>query len=263
MFPMIGVFDSGIGGLGVLKEMLPMFDGVHIRFVADRKNAPYGTRSLEDVKRLTHSHAGRLIEDGADLIVIACNTASAAALDSLRAEFPHTPFVGMEPAVKPAAAATATGVIGVLATAATFQGRLFASLIDEYASDLTVLTRAAPEWVQLVESGHVLGSRVDAQIKKHVEPLLEQGADTLVLGCTHFPFLLDPIKQLVGDEVTIIDPAKAVARHAKTLASTGFVPDRLDAQVSGDINSFKVLANQLAGISFSDGVLPLKLDDDV
>lgn len=254
---MIGVFDSGIGGLGVLREMLPLFAGVHIRFVADRANAPYGTQTLADVRLLTHHHASGLIDDGADLVVIACNTASAAALDSLRVDFPSVPFVGMEPAVKPAASATTTGVIGVLATETTFQGRLFSSLIDEYGSNLTLLTRAAPEWVQLVESGNVSGPEVDRAVEFHVTPLLEQGADTLVLGCTHFPFLLDPIQRLAGDDVTVIDPAGAVARQAKALSINAISHDRLDARVSGDIPEFKALAAQLGGISFSDGVLPL------
>jgi glutamate racemase len=254
---MIGVFDSGIGGLGVLREMMPLFAGVHIRFVADRANAPYGTRSLSEVQQLTHDHASRLIEDGSDLVVIACNTASAAALDSLRIDFPSIPFVGMEPAVKPAAAATRTGVIGVLATGATFQGRLFSSLIDEYGSNLRVLTRAAPEWVELVESGRTSGSEVDRAVEMHLEPLIEEGADTLVLGCTHFPFLTDPIRKAAGEGITIIDPAGAVARQAKAMSGNEISPDRLDARVSGDVGQFKTLASSLAGISFTHGVLPL------
>jgi glutamate racemase len=254
---MIAVFDSGVGGLGVLSEMLPLFDGFHIRFVADRANAPYGIRSLAEVQRLTHQHSGRLIDEGAELIVIACNTASAAALDSLRDEFAETPFVGMEPAVKPAAAATSSGVIGVLATEATFQGRLFSSLIDEYARDLKVVTRAAPEWVQLVESGTVTGPGVDAAVERHIEPLLDQGADTLVLGCTHFPFLIEPILRVAGNSVVIIDPAEAVARQARARAGAGGAPTRLDARASGDVQRFAALAEQLASISFPHGVLPL------
>lgn len=253
---MITVFDSGVGGLGVLREMLPLFDGFHIRFVADRENAPYGVRSLEEVRRLTHQHARRMIAEGAELIVVACNTASAAALDSLRDEFADTAFVGMEPAVKPAAAATSSGVIGVLATEATFQGKLFASLIDQYGKDLKVVTRAAPEWVQMVESGQVSGPDVDAEVNRHIKPLLEQGADTLVLGCTHFPFLIEPIRRLAGNAVAVIDPAGAVARQARTRAGAAGARSQLDARVTGDIDGFVAVATQLSSISFSQGVLP-------
>jgi len=253
---MIGVFDSGLGGLGVLREMLPLLPGSRIRFVADRGNAPYGVRSMDAVRALTLGHAGRLIDDGARTIVIACNTASAAALTSLREEFPDTPFVGMEPAIKPAVAATQTGAIAVLATRATFQGQLFASLIDEYAADVRVMTRAAPEWVEAVEAGVVEGAHVEAIVRNHLEPLLDSGADVVVLGCTHFPFLLPTIRKVVGEGVTIIDPARAVARRAVAI-HTEREMGVLDATVSGDIDRFETLAHDLSGISFPGGVLPL------
>lgn len=253
---MIGVFDSGLGGLGVLREMLPLLPDTRIRFVADRGNAPYGVRTMDEVRTMTLGHAGRLIDDGATTIVVACNTASAAALTALREEFPGTPFVGMEPAIKPAVAATRTGTIAVLATGATFQGQLFASLIDEYAGDVQVLTRAAPEWVEAVEAGIVEGTRAEIIVRAHLEPLLESGADVVVLGCTHFPFLLPTINKVVGEGVTIIDPAGAVARRALAIHA-GPEPGPIDATVSGDIDEFRTLAYDLAGLSFAGGVLPL------
>lgn len=254
---MIGVFDSGIGGLGVLGAMLPLFGGAEITFVADRANAPYGVRSLTQVRDLTHRHAASLIDAGAGTVVIACNTASAAALNTLRDTFPNTRFVGMEPAIKPATAATETGVIGVLATQATFQGELFASLVDEYATNLTVIPRAAPEWVQLVEQGNVGGPEVEKAIQRHTDPIMEQGADTLVLGCTHFPFLTDSIREVVGHSTTIIDPAAAVARQARQVHEIELEEPMVTAWVSGDRDNFETLSRRLAGISFPGGVLPL------
>jgi glutamate racemase len=254
---MIGVFDSGIGGLGVLREMLPDFANDHVVYAADRINAPYGTRSLDEVQRLTHLHARTLIGAGATTVVLACNTASAAALDSLRAELPTTRFVGMEPAIKPAASASETGKVGVLATAATFQGRLFESLLDQYAEGIEVMTRAAPEWVTLVESGRVDGPDIVDRIREHTSPLLEAGADTLVLGCTHFTFLVNAIREAVGPHITIIDPAPAVARQARLVHDEDDDEVSLRAIVSGDASQFAELSTTVAGISFPDGVLPL------
>lgn len=254
---MIGIFDSGIGGLGVLREMAPDFADEEVVYAADRANAPYGTRTLEEVRALTHRHARTLIDAGATTLVLACNTASAAALSSLREELPTTSFVGMEPAIKPAAAASRSGIVGVLATAATFQGTLFESLLDQYAAGVEVLTRAAPEWVEIVESGHLDGASVIEQVKAHTSPLVRNGADTLVLGCTHFTFLVEAIRAVVGPEVTIIDPAHAVARQARLVHPRGGGEGSLRALVSGDEAQFAGLSKTVAGISFPDGVLPL------
>lgn len=253
---MIAVFDSGLGGLGVLREMLEDFGDDSIVYAADRANSPYGPRTLTEVRRLVFGHSETLIAAGAETIVLACNTASVAALHPLRQEFPETTFVGMEPAIKPASTATESGIIGVLATAATFQGELFASLVDRFAEGLQVITRAAPEWVGLVETGTVAGPEALDEVRRHIEPLLDQGADTLVLGCTHFTFLTDLIGQVVGESVTIIDPAPSVARQARRVHRATGVPS-LSARVSGDASQFAELSRTVAGISFPDGVLPL------
>lgn len=257
MGSMIGVFDSGIGGLGVLREMIPDFAGEQVVYAADRAHAPYGTRALGEVQMLTHRHARALIDAGVTTLVLACNTASAAALNSLREELPGTRFVGMEPAIKPAAAASRSGVVGVLATSATFQGKLFESLLDQYAEGIEVLTRAAPEWVEIVESGHLDGEGVIERVRAHTSPLVRKGADTLVLGCTHFTFLVEAIREAVGPEVTIIDPAHAVARQARLVHPEGEGMGSLRAMVSGDAAQFTRLSKTVAGISFPDGVLPL------
>lgn len=257
MCSMIAVFDSGLGGLGVLREMLDDFDGEVVVYAADRANAPYGTRTLTEVRGLTTRHTQKLIDLGATTVVLACNTASAAALNQLREAFPGTRFVGMEPALKPASLSTSTGTIAVVATAATFQGELFESLMDRYAEGLEVLTTAAPDWVRLVESGTVSGPDALERIRRHTEPLIAQGADTLVLGCTHFGFLIDSIREVVGGDVTIIDPAPAVARQARLVHPPETGSGSLSARVSGDLRQFVELSGKVAGITFPGGVLPL------
>jgi glutamate racemase len=215
---LIGVFDSGIGGLGVLRHIRDELPEADLTYVADQGRAPYGTRPLEDVARISTEITTDLIDRGAGTVVIACNTASAAALHELRRLFPGTTFVGMEPAVKPAALGTSSGVIGVLATAATFQSELFESVVARFAGESEVVTAACPEWVELVEAGETEGPVVDRAVRARIAPLLDAGADTLVLGCTHFPFLMDVIVSVVGPGVTIVDPAPAVAKQVARVA---------------------------------------------
>jgi glutamate racemase len=216
---MIGVFDSGLGGMSVvtaLRRLLPQAD---ILYFADSGRAPYGPRPLEEVRGFSEQITNHLREAGADMVVVACNSASAAALHQLRARHPDLPFVGMEPAVKPAVAATSTGIIGVLTTAATFQGELFASVVDRFAIDVRVRTAICHGWVELVEAGNLEGHDVERLVRTHVQPLIDDGADTLVLGCTHYPFLADVISKVAGGDVTLIDPAPAVARQASRIAT--------------------------------------------
>lgn len=245
----------------MLSQMLPFFEDERLIYVADRAHAPYGTRTLAEVQNLSHQIAEMLVSQGATTIVVACNTASAGALASLRADLPDTNFVGMEPAVKPAAAATKSGVVGVLATEVTFQGELYASLVDQFAADLTIVTRAAPEWVSLVEKGIVDGPDVEELVGHHLCPLLDEGADTLVLGCTHFPFLTQVLQRVAGQDVTIIDPAPAVARQAARVHTGPRSLPGLEARVSGDIDEFIMLSHRLANITFSGAVLPWEAND--
>ena len=201
-------------------------------YLGDQAHVPYGARTGQEVRHLAERCARWLIERGCSVIVIACNTASADALHSLRAQFPDISFVGMEPAIKPAAQQTRTGVIGVLATQVTLQGRLFANVKKRYANNVVVLEQVCAEWVEQVEGWKVSkweglsepSNLLTFQlVKQSVEPLLAQNADTLVLGCTHFPFLLPLIQHVIDDwcathphapDVTVIDPAPAVARQA-------------------------------------------------
>ncbi len=211
----VGVFDSGVGGLSVLRDLARQCPAQPLIYLADQAHTPYGDRSLTEIRNLTEGITEFLLAEGAGLIVIACNTASAAALHWLRCRFPDVPFVGMEPAVKPAAERTRSGHVGVIATSATFQGELFASLLDRFAADVTVHTQACPELVPLIEAGELTSGRTREALKGYLAPLLAAGIDELVLGCTHYPFLRPLIQDLAGPGVEIIDPAPAVARQVE------------------------------------------------
>lgn len=187
-------------------------------YLADRAQAPYGERSLTEVRERASAVTRWLIEQGCGIVVIACNTASAAALASLREAHPGVRFVGMEPAVKPAAETSTRGRIGVVATAATFQSELFASVVDRFAEGVEVTTSACPSWVTLVEAGQIDGPQTEAEVRACLQPLIRAEVDVVVLACTHYPALLPVIRAVMGEDVTIVDPAPAVARQAARVA---------------------------------------------
>ncbi len=260
---MIAVFDSGVGGLSVWREIVRLMPDEPILYLADQAHVPYGPRSLAEVRDLTTRCVTWLIGRGCTPVVIACNTASAAALHHVRRLFPGVPFVGMEPAVKPAASYTHTGVIGVLATQATFQGELFASVVMRFASHVRVIEQPCPGWVSLVEGAAALGDGVLENCQPLVEhavvPLLDAGADSLVLGCTHFPFLAPAIRRCIDAwaarrepnyEITLIDPSEAVARQVVRITNRcgpphvdGTLPHRF--YTTGDADAFTALARRL------------------
>lgn len=213
----IGIFDSGVGGLSVLRSLRQLLPGEPVLYLADQAHVPYGPRPLEQVRLFSAQITRYLLGQGARLIVVACNTASAAALQHLRKVFPDIPFVGMEPAVKPAAEQTHTGVVGVLATPATFQGALYASVVERFANGVTLLQSTCPGLVEQIEAGDLDGPRTRAILEGALSPMLTQGIDTVVLGCTHYPFVIPLIEQIVGPRVRVIDPAPAVARQAARL----------------------------------------------
>lgn len=213
----IGVFDSGVGGLSVLRAIRRELPAEQIIFLGDQIHVPYGSRHLEEVRQFSERITHFLIEKGAKLIVVACNTASAAALHTLRDLFPHIPFVGMEPAVKPAAAQTQSGVVGVLATPATFQGELYASVVERFASDVKVLQSTCPGLVQQIEHGLLETPETRSILEDALTPMMLQKIDTIVLGCTHYPFVIPLIQSIAGSHVNVIDPAPAVARQVRRL----------------------------------------------
>jgi glutamate racemase len=187
-------------------------------YFGDNAHIPYGSRPLAEVCALSEGIARFLAAHGAEIIVVACNTASAAALKHLRVTFPHLPFVGMEPAVKPAAEHTQTRIVGVLATPATFQGELFNSVVERFAQGVTVLTQTCPGLVQQIEAGELASPRTEAMLREWLTPMLVQGIDALVLGCTHYPFVIPLLEKICGPTVRVIDPAPAVARQTLRLA---------------------------------------------
>ena len=255
----IGVLDSGVGGLSILREMRAQLPAEDLIYVADQAHVPYGPRTIDEVRAFTVAIARALIERGAKLIVVACNTASAAALWPLREMFPEMPFVGMEPAVKPAARDTRTGVIGVIATEATFQGELFASVVGRFAQGVQVETRACPDFVRLAEAGETDGPAARDAIRRCLLPLAAAGIDQLVLGCTHFPFLKAAIQDEIGPGVTIVDPSPAVARQAgrvldeRGLRTSRSAPGRVTYLTTGDPAAFRAVLGVLLGADESAG----------
>jgi glutamate racemase len=209
----IGVFDSGVGGLSVWQEIARQMPGVDLVYLADQAHCPYGSRAAQEIREFSRAIAAFLITQGADVVVVACNTASAAALSSLRSQF-AIPIVGMEPAIKPAAARTQSGHVGVIATQVTFQGELFASLLERFAGGIVVHTQVCPGLVERVEEGRLDDEGTLALLHHFLDPLLAAGVDTIVLGCTHYAFLRPAIERVVGPGVAVIDPAPAVARQA-------------------------------------------------
>lgn len=214
---MIGVFDSGVGGLSVLREILKVLPGQDYVYYADNANCPYGEKTREFIIDRARKITETLKDKGAEIIVVACNTATAAAISTLRKEY-EIPFIGMEPAVKPAVRDTKTGVIGVLATAGTLKAQKYIDTRERFADNVTVVEHVGKGFVELVESGKTAGPEAEAIVASSLKPLLDAGADTIVLGCTHYPFLADCIRKTAeqlcpGREIEIIDPAPAVARH--------------------------------------------------
>jgi glutamate racemase len=218
----IGIFDSGVGGLSVLAAVRGRLPGAGLLYVADTTHVPYGPRALQEVRDFSFGITRFLVAEGAQVVVVACNTASAAALHELRAAYPALPFVGMEPAVKPAAEQSHTGVVAVLATPATFQGALFASVVERFAQGVEVIPQVCPGLVEQIEAGELETPRTEAMLRGWVEPLLARNIDALVLGCTHYPFVRPLLERICGPGVRVIDPSAAVARQAeRVLAATG------------------------------------------
>ncbi|MCD6289478.1 MAG: glutamate racemase [Anaerolineae bacterium] len=216
------MFDSGVGGLSVWREVVRLLPGQPLLYLADQAHCPYGTRSLEEVQRIAQAVVAWLVEQGAELVVVACNTASAAALYTLRERFP-IPIVGMEPAVKPAALRTRSGRVGVLATPATFQGEPYARLLARYARGVHVIAQPCPGWVEHVEEGRLDDPVTAELVERYVVPLCAAGVDELVLGCTHYPFLRPWIEQAAGPGVEVIDPAPAVARQVERVGGASIM----------------------------------------
>ncbi len=213
----IGVFDSGMGGLSVWRELRRALPEESLIYYGDGKNCPYGNRSAEEIVGFVEEAVESLLARGVKMIVVACNTATAVAIETLRSRY-QIPFVGMEPAVKPAALTSRSGVIGVLATKASFGGALYLASEARYGEQVKIIRSVGEGFVEIVESGAEQTPEAVELVRAAVEPMIEAGADRIVLGCTHYPFLAEAIGMVIaGRDVEIIDPAPAVARRAEWL----------------------------------------------
>ncbi len=229
----IGIFDSGEGGLSILREITRLLPDDKYIYFSDNAHCPYGEKSPEYIQARARVITETLLREGADIIVVACNTATAAAISVLRAEYSdaaseevrsrvlaltsgrhdHVRFIGMEPAVKPAALGTRTGVVGVLATAGTLKGSKYLKTKGSVDDNVNVVEHVGTGFVELVESGKLSGPETEAVVSASLEPLLKANADIIVLGCTHYPFLLPVLQKVAGPGIRFIDPAPAVARQ--------------------------------------------------
>lgn len=213
----IAVFDSGVGGLSVLAEIQQRLPGESLLYFADCGHIPYGEKTPEFIRQRCGVMARFFREQGAKALVLACNTATVAAVAELRRDYPQWPIVGMEPAVKPAAAATRSGVVGVLATTGTLKSAKFAALLDRFATDIKVITRPCPGLVELIEAGDLHSPALRELLQSYVDPLLAAGCDTIILGCTHYPFLKPLLKPMLPTHISLIDTGAAVARQLERL----------------------------------------------
>ena len=209
----IGIFDSGIGGISVANALVKLLPSEKLLYFGDTAHLPYGTKPSDLIRTYSHSISQFLMNRSCKTIVVACNTASAAALNSLREKWPNYSFIGMEPAIKPAAAQTKSKRVGVLATAGTIKSHRYAELMNRFAQDVRVLEDPCLGLVELIEQQQ--NDKIHTLLNKIIAPMLQEGVDTLVLGCTHYPFIQDLLQQLVGTNVSIINPAPAVARQVK------------------------------------------------
>lgn len=213
--PLVGFLDSGVGGLSIWWEAVCVLPSIRTLYLADRAHCPYGIRPPEEVRALVQAGVQTLLQAGCCAIVLACNTATAAAIETLRTTYPDTPFVGMEPAIKPAALQSKTGAVGVLATSGTCHGKLFQHTSQRYACGRGIRTicRTADDLVPYVERGELDSPALREALQRHLAPMREADVDHIVLGCTHFPFLAPVLRELVGPTVTLDDPAHAVAQQ--------------------------------------------------
>ncbi len=239
----IGVFDSGIGGLSVLKEIHNLLPQENLIYVGDSAHAPYGDRSAKYVRERSQAISDFLLDQGVKAIVVACNTATAEAATQLR-ETMDVPVIGLEPAIKPAAQLSKNGIIGVLATQRTINSERLLGLTERYAKDKKVLAQACPGLVEQVEACELNHPETKKLLKKYIEPLLEQGTDALILGCTHYPFLLPAIRKIVSGDIEILETGKPVAEQLKSILI------RNDLEIGIKTSSDKTGENKKSTLTF-------------
>lgn len=247
----IGTFDSGVGGLSILAEIRKLLPAEDLIYLADSAYCPYGTKPVHEIRQRTLEVTDFLVHRGAKAVVVACNSACEAGLERIRDKYPELPVIGVEPAVKPAQHETRNGKIGVLATALTLKGERFSHLVEKYAAGMEVFSQPAPGLVQLVEAGQLDTAQTEVVLHQYLDPLLNKGIDTLVLGCTHYPFLIPVIRKICGPAVTVLDTGVAVARQTlrllteKDLRTTATCSGNETLYTSGDPDLIKQVIAKL------------------
>ncbi|HQV39421.1 MAG: glutamate racemase [Flavobacteriales bacterium] len=269
--PRIGIFDSGIGGLNVAAAIRQALPRERLLYFGDNAHVPYGERTSEEILAFSTAITGALLDQGCSCVVIACNTASSAALGPLRELFPEVPFIGMEPAVKPAVEHTRTGVVGVLATRATVEGRAMADVVERFSHGVEVIRQACPGLAQRIDAGDFDGPETERLLRDWIAPMLERNIDALVLGCTHYPLVRPLIEKIAGPDVRVIEPSEAIARRVEKVLEQHQFSAPLDATgilecyTSGDPESFRSVLERLGmedapvkqGVWEEDGTLRL------
>jgi len=248
----IGIFDSGVGGLSVFKELMLKLPNENVIYFADSKNCPYGIRTKDEIIKFSVKAVEFLIQKKCKVIIVACNTATAAAIDYLRQHYP-IPFIGMEPAVKPASLKSKTRSIAVLATEGTFNGRLFKETSNKYAKDIDLNVKVGNKLVSIVENDLINDSESIEYIKTLIQPLIEKNIDYLVLGCTHYPFLIPILQKILPRNINIVNPAPAVIEQAKRILMKKSMLNNSEDKAfyefysSGDINILERMVFEIAG----------------
>lgn len=250
----IGLFDSGVGGLSILREVKKVLPEERLIYFADQAHVPYGPRPFSEIRRFSERIAALLLGFDIKLLVVACNTASATALPQLRKSFPNLDMLGMEFAVEQAARSTRKGVVGLLATSATLQGPLFHSINESLGPGIKVVGRTPHGLVERIEAGDLDGPVVRSSLEEALAPMLSEGIDTLVLACTHYPFIIPSLRKILGDEVQIVDPAPTMAYQTKRLLGERRAPSGAQRQnlvtyiTSGDGLELLETSSRLVGI---------------
>ncbi len=251
----IGIFDSGVGGLSVWRELIKVLPNESVVYFADNANCPYGPKTKDEIIQLTVTVVDFLISKGCKMVVVACNTATAAAIDYLRAHY-DIPFVGMEPAVKPAALNSKTKSIAVLATEGTFNGKLYLETSEKFAKNVDVNIKVGDKLVEIVENGMMNHQETEKYLKELIKPLLEKDIDHMVLGCTHYPFLIENLSKVLPEKVKIIDPAPAVVQQTRrvlkrnNLTKTNQGSQQYLFYTSGDTTGLKNILNTITSLKY-------------
>ena len=250
----IAVYDSGLGGLSVLRALYDQLPNERYIYFGDQAHVPYGDRGLDELRVLAENVTRFFIRENAKIIVIACNTASAAALKYLRQIYPEQIFVGMEPAVKPAAEQSHSHKVGVLATPSTFHGELYASVVERFASNVEIFKSTCPGLVAQIEKGELNSPETKHILHEAIDPMLAEGIDRLVLACTHFPFVIPAIEEILDGKAAVIDPSPAIARQTarslnqRQLLSKSDIPLGTTFYTSGEADKMQALLKKLIGI---------------